>query len=112
MEKLTNQEILSIYLNNNLIEDCVKYQFAKIHDPWKNQFSGDMFNDLIVIILEYDNDKLNNAHKNKHMNAWLTRVLQNNLMSDHSNFYLKYIKTMQHYKPLEWINEPRAPEEE
>ena len=56
------------------------------------QFSGDMLNDLIVIIAEYDNAKLNDVHKRKHMNAWLTRVLQNNLMSKSSKFYHQYLR--------------------
>ena len=56
------------------------------------QYSGDMLDDLIIIIAEYPNDKLNNVHRNKHMNAWLTRVLQNNLMSKSSKFYHQYLR--------------------
>ena len=91
-ESLSNGEILKIYLDNGLIEKCLSFQFAKLKEPWKMQFSGDMLNDLIIIIAEYDNEKLNNVHKNKHMNAWLTRVLQNNLMSKSSKFYHQYLR--------------------
>lgn len=91
-ESLSNAEILNIYLENGLIEKCLSFQFAKLKEPWKMQFSGDMLDDLVVIIAEYDNNKLNNVHRNKHMNAWLTRVLQNNLMSKSSKFYHQYLR--------------------
>lgn len=91
-ETLSNAQILNIYLENGLIEKCLSFQFAKLKEPWKMQFSGDMLNDLIVIIAEYDNAKLNDVHKRKHMNAWLTRVLQNNLMSKSSKFYHQYLR--------------------
>lgn len=91
-ETLSNGEILKIYIENGLIERCLSFQFAKLKEPWKMQYSGDMLDDLIVIIAEYPNDKLNNVHRNKHMNAWLTRVLQNNLMSKSSKFYHQYLR--------------------
>lgn len=91
---LTNSEILKIYLDNGLIEKCLMYQFGKLREPWKKQFSGDMMNDLCIIIQEYDNAKLNDAHNGNHMNAWLTRVIQNNLYSVSSRFYTTYIKFM------------------
>lgn len=97
---LKNSEILKLYLDNGLIERCLTFQFQKLREPWKMQYSGDMLNDLIIIIAEYDNDKLNNIHKNKHMNAWLTRVLQNNLMSKSSKFYHQYLRFNMHMNEL------------
>lgn len=91
-ESLSNAQILNIYLENGLIEKCLTFQFQKLKEPWKMQYSGDMLDDLIIIIAEYPNDKLNNVHRNKHMNAWLTRVLQNNLMSKSSKFYHQYLR--------------------
>lgn len=89
---LSNTEILNLYVQNGLIEECVKYQFRKLKEPWKGQFSGDMINDLVVVISEYDNAKLNDVHSHNHMNAWLTRVLQNNLYSNSSKFFNSYLK--------------------
>ena len=105
---LNNLDILKIYLDNGLIEKCLAFQFAKLKEPWKLQYSGDMLNDLIIIIAEYDNDKLNNVHKNNHMNAWLTRVLQNNLMSKSSKFYHQYLRFNLHsneFKDISDIND-------
>ena len=89
---MTNEEILKIYVDNGLIETCIKYQFGKMKESWKLQYSGDMYSDLCLTIANYDNEKLNNVHKNNHMNAWLTRVLQNQLYSKSSNFYHSYIR--------------------
>lgn len=52
----------------------------------------DMWQDLIVFLMTYDNEKLNNAHHYNHINALVTRILQNQLYSNHSKFYIDYIK--------------------
>lgn len=85
---LTNNEILEIYLENGLIEKCVNHQFFKYNKKYKEDF----YQDLIIILLEYDNKKLNDAHQNNHFNALLTRIIQNNINSKTSPYYLKYIK--------------------
>lgn len=90
--KMTNAEIVDIYIKNGLLWKCVVMQFLKLRDMYKTQFREDMYHDLIVILLEYDNAKLNNAHDNKHMNALVTRMLLNNIWSNTSRFHTTYIK--------------------
>ena len=103
---LTNAQIIDIYVNNGLIEECASFQFSKCaNERWKLQYSGDMINDLIVVMAEYPNDKLNNIHQNNHMNAWLTRVLQNNLMSNSSKFYNLYLKFNLRTQDMDWKSE-------
>lgn len=91
---LTNDKIIDFYVKNGLIETCMMYQFAKLgrREAWKLQYSGDLINDIVVIMAEYPNDKLNNIHQNNHMNAWLTRIIQNNIYSNHSKFYTDYLR--------------------
>ena len=89
---MENAEIIKTYVDNGLIERCVIYQFGKLKEKWKIQYSGDMMDDLVVWMANYPNDKLNDVHNKKHMNAWLTRVIQNNIMSSSSRFYNTYIK--------------------
>ena len=69
-------------------------QFIKLPrtDWWKMEYKEDLFQDLIVFLLTYNNEKLNNAHHYNHMNALLTRIIQNQIYSDHSKFYLDYIR--------------------
>lgn len=85
----SNREILDIYLNNRLIKTCVECQFSKLKD---RQYEDDFFQDLILILLEYDNEKLNNAHNNNHINALITRIIMNNIYSVTSKYYKNYIK--------------------
>lgn len=91
---LTNKEIVDEFINDGLIERCIEFQFQKLArtDPWKMQYKEDMLQDLIIVLYEYDNEKLNNAYENKHMNALITRIIQNNIYSKTSKFYHNYLR--------------------
>ena len=89
---LTAREIVDIYLNNGLIKTCVDYQFAKVKDKSILQFKDDFFQDLMLILYTYDVEKLNDAHKNNHFNALVTRIIINNIWSNTSPFYREYRK--------------------
>lgn len=86
---LSNSEIVQIYLDNRLIKTCVECQFSKLKD---RQYEDDFFQDLVLILLEYDNEKLNDAHNNNHINALITRIILNNIYSVTSKYYKNYIK--------------------
>lgn len=86
---LSNNEIVTFYLENGLIKRCVECQFAKMKD---RQFEDDMFQDLVLILLEYDNGKMNDAHSHNHFNALITKILQNNIFSQTSPFHKKYYR--------------------
>lgn len=88
---LSNREILEKYLDNGLIRQCVECQFSRMKD---RQFQDDMFQDLCIILLEYPNEKLNDAHRHNHMNALITKILVNNLFSTTSPFYKQYYRQM------------------
>lgn len=93
-ERLENGEIVDKYLNNGLIRKCVDMQFLKmpLGDKWKQQFKEDFYQDLVITLLTYNNEKLNNADHYMHMNALITRIIQNQLYSNHSSFYLDYCR--------------------
>lgn len=88
---MTNEEIIDIYLKNGLIKRCVECQFAKL-DRGKWQFRDDFQQDLYIILEEYPNNKLLDAHINNKMNALITRIILNNVASVSSHFYRRYIK--------------------
>ena len=77
--------------NLELIRTCVDCQFAKLEE-WKKQFKQDMMDDLIVTLMEYDTSKIQDAYINNHFNALVTKILINNLYSQTSPFYKKYLK--------------------
>ena len=87
---MTNKEIVDQYLN--LIDDCIFYQFQDIKDPSMLQWKEDIRQDVVVWLYEYDSEKLMDAHINNHMNALITRIIQNNIFSTTSPFYKMYRK--------------------
>lgn len=87
---LANGEIVDVYLNNGMIRTCVECQFKKKKTGKENQ--EDFFQDLVLILLEYDNDKMNDAHYGNHMNALVTKIIQNNIFSKTSPYWKKYEK--------------------
>jgi len=95
---MTNREIIDYYMNDdnggNLLKKCVDCQFAKMAktEPGKYQFKDDFYDDLVIILMEYNNEKLMNAHTHGHMNALITRIIQNNIYSASSRFYVTYLK--------------------
>ena len=86
---MDNSSIVEIYLNNGLIKRCVECQFSKMKD---RQFEEDFFQDLVLTLLTYDNEKMNDAHSNNHFNALVTAIIQNNIFSSTSPYYRTYIK--------------------
>ena len=86
---MTNREIVDKYIDDGLIRRCVECQFAKMKD---RHFENDFFQDLILILLNYDPVKLNDAETNNHMNALITRIIINNVWSKTSPFYKDYYK--------------------
>lgn len=85
---MTNQEIVDIYLKSGLIRKCVDYQFMKQDKTYKEDF----FQDLIIDLLTFDNQKLNDAHSNNHFNALITKIIKNNVFSKTSWYYRRYRK--------------------
>lgn len=71
-----------------LIDKCFDYQFSGRDTTYKD----DLKNDLILELLNYDNIKLNDVHDNRHMNAFITRLIQNNVRSSTSWYYRRYVK--------------------
>lgn len=102
-EKKSNEEILKEMLDTDLLAECINYQLKYLGegDSWKREFSKDLFQDLCLVIMRYDNDKLNDAYWKGHSNALITAILKRQLISDSSDFYRKYIKYRRYKLPLE-----------
>lgn len=78
--------------NINLVLECVDYQFRKCKEKTIKEFRDDFLQDLIVTLYDYDNEKLNDAYNGNHLNALVTRIIQNNIYSKTSPFYTVYRK--------------------
>ena len=85
---MSNQEIL---MNNySLISTCCHFQANKYSIPY------DLHNDVLqlvcLVILEYDNVKLNKIVEDNHLNAFVTGILVRQLYSKNSPFYREFRK--------------------
>lgn len=93
---LDNKVIADEAADSGLLDDCIFYQFKKVgkKEPWKTQFSGDLKNDIYLVLVNYDNERLNDAYRKGHLNALITRIIINMVYSNSSNFYRTYMKFM------------------
>lgn len=89
---MSNKEIVDEYIKSGLLKECINYQFEKSKERGIKQWKNDMFDDLVVILYTYDTEKLLDAHNNNHMNALITRIIQNQIFSTTSPFYKLYRK--------------------
>ena len=87
---LSNKEIVDSHLP--LIKRCCDYQFSQCKSAFDKQNKEDFHQDLIVILYEYDNEKLNDALSKGEgtLNALITRIIQNQLYSKSSDYYRRY----------------------
>ena len=87
---MNRQEIIDNILNSGILTTCVDYQLKK--QPQHYQYRDDILEDAWVWLLTYDEGKLMDAAEGNHINALITRYLQNQLFSKTSEYYRKYIK--------------------
>ena len=76
--------------NYALIRTCCRFQVNKYSIPL------DLHNDVLqlvcLVILEYDNVKLNKIVEENHLNAFVTGILVRQLYSRNSPFYREFRK--------------------
>lgn len=56
------------------------------------KYRDDLAQEVYIIILEYDRDKITEMYNNKQLNFFLTRIIKNQINSVTSPFYRKYRK--------------------
>lgn len=82
----TNNEI--VRENIDLIKLCCSHQVRKYDTPV--EFLDDIIQDLCIILLEYDTEKLNKINTDKHLNSFITGILVRQLFSTNSQTYRTY----------------------
>lgn len=87
---MNRQNIIDNILNSGILTTCVDYQLKR--QPQHYQYRDDILEDAWVWLLTYDEGKLMDAYMGNHINALITRYLQNQLFSKTSEYYRKYIK--------------------
>ncbi len=56
------------------------------------EYKDDLIQELCIILLEYDEDKIKYMYDNKQLKFFCVRVIQSQFYSAHSPFYKKYKK--------------------
>lgn len=85
---MTNQDIVSS--NLDLIRTCCQFQISKYGTP--QELLDDLVQEMCLILLEYDNSKLNTILMENHLNAFITGILVKTLYSKNSQFYRTFRK--------------------
>lgn len=57
-----------------------------------SNYIDDLVQEVYLILLEYDQDKLKQIYEKGEINYWLTRIIMNQYCSNTSPFYKKYRK--------------------
>ena len=83
---MTNNEIVAN--NYDLIRLCCSHQCRKYDTP--PEFLDDIVQEVCLILLEYDNEKLNKTVKENHLNSFVTGILVRQLYSTNSAIYRTY----------------------
>ena len=102
---LTNNQIVE--QNLELIKTCCSYQVKKYDTP--QELLDDVIQELCIILLEYDNEKLNRIVSNGHLNAFITACLIRQLYSTNSAFYRTYRRFRENSNPVSENDEAAEP---
>lgn len=87
---MDRDEIIKSIDESGLLITCVDYQLKKQPQHYANR--DDIIQDAWLWLLTYDLEKLWDAYKNKHLNAMITRYLQNQIFSKTSDYWRRYIR--------------------
>lgn len=82
-------EVIDYLMKTDLLKRCCECQFKKLGNM---TFFDDFYQDMWEWVMTYNEDKLWDAYKNHHLNALITRCIQNNIFSANSPYYKKYVK--------------------
>lgn len=96
---MNREAIIKDIMDSRLLTTCVDYQLKKQPQHYANR--DDIISDAWLWLLTYDEDKLIDAYSGKHINALITRYLQNQLFSKTSEYYRKYIKPSETREEME-----------
>lgn len=85
---MSNAEIIE--KNYNLLRACCWFQARKYDVP--EQLLDDLFGELCLILMNYNNVKLDKITREKHLNAFVTGILVRMCYSNNSPFFRAFRK--------------------
>ncbi len=81
-------------MTNNQIVEAVSGDVKSIIDNMvvKDDHRDDLFMEILLILLTYDNKKLDSVYQKNQIKFFIARIICNQYYSIHSAFYKKYKK--------------------
>lgn len=70
---------------NRVVEDMIKNMNI-------NDYPDDLAQEIYLILLEYDKDKIEDIYNKNQINFFISRIITNQAFSKNSPFYLNYKK--------------------
>ena len=94
-------EVLNIVdklARNRVVEDMIKNMNI-------NDYPDDLAQEIYLILLEYDKDKIEDIYNKNQINFFISRIITNQAFSKNSPFYLNYKKWDFNKEELDFEND-------
>ena len=94
-------EVLNIVdklARNRVVEDMIKNMNI-------NDYPDDLAQEIYLILLEYDKDKIEEMYNKNQINFFISRIITNQAFSKNSPFYLNYKKWDFNKEELDFEND-------
>lgn len=94
-------EVLNIVdklARNRVVEDMIKNMNI-------NDYPDDLAQEIYLILLEYDKDKIEEMYNKNQINFFISRIITNQAFSKNSPFYLNYKKWDLNKEELDFDND-------
>lgn len=83
---------------NRVVEDMIKNMNI-------NDYPDDLAQEIYLILLEYDKDKIEDIYNKNQINFFISRIITNQAFSKNSPFYLNYKKWDFNKEELDFEND-------
>ena len=83
---------------NRVVEDMIKNMNI-------NDYPDDLAQEIYLILLEYDKDKIEDIYNKNQINFFISRIITNQAFSKNSPFYLNYKKWDFNKEDLDFEND-------
>ena len=83
---------------NRVVEDMIKNMNI-------NDYPDDLAQEIYLILLEYDKDKIEDIYNKNQINFFISRIITNQAFSKNSPFYLNYKKWDFNKEDLDFDND-------
>jgi len=91
----------------NIVEELAKTRVVEtmVENMNINDYPDDLAQEIYLILLEYDNDKLKDIFDKKQINFFLSRIIMNQVFSKNSPFYYKYKRWDENKNELDYTTD-------